>query len=287
MFRRDRHGSELTPDYLDRAPPDPRSLAQAYDETSFWSAQFGALLFRHLRLDGARRILDVGCGTGFPALELAFVCGAGTRVVGVDLWKEGLHRAASKVALHGIRSLTLAAADGSALPFRTGSFDLLVSNLGVNNFADRERTVAECARVIRPWGRLVLTTNVQGHLADVYRAFRAVLREQHAVDALERLAEEEHHRVTEAELTTLLARCGMRVRTAVRDAMTLRFRDGSAFLRHPLATWFLERWKLVVESPRRAAVFTALEARLNALARSNRELRLPVPMLYLDAVRDA
>jgi ubiquinone/menaquinone biosynthesis C-methylase UbiE len=44
----------------------PSRLADIYDETSFWSARFGALLFDRLEIHRGIRGLDVGCGTGFP-----------------------------------------------------------------------------------------------------------------------------------------------------------------------------------------------------------------------------
>ncbi len=42
----------------------PSRLAEIYDETSFWSARFGTLLFDHLEIHRGIRGLDVGCGTG-------------------------------------------------------------------------------------------------------------------------------------------------------------------------------------------------------------------------------
>jgi precorrin-6B methylase 2 len=43
----------------------------AYDELPLWSAMFGLLMLRHLELRRDMRVPDVGCGTGFPLLELA------------------------------------------------------------------------------------------------------------------------------------------------------------------------------------------------------------------------
>jgi arsenite methyltransferase len=41
-----------------------------YDEAPLWSAMFGLLLLQHVPLKQAITALDVGCGTGFPLLEL-------------------------------------------------------------------------------------------------------------------------------------------------------------------------------------------------------------------------
>src|SRR6185503_17961936 len=48
----------------------PQILA-AYDELPLWSAMFGLLLLEEAPLANVGRALDVGCGTGFPLVELA------------------------------------------------------------------------------------------------------------------------------------------------------------------------------------------------------------------------
>ena len=90
-------------------PPRP---AEIYDETSFWSARFGALLFDHLEIRRGIRGLDVGCGTGFPLIELAHLHGPSSHFTGIDVWADALERARAKLQLHG---LTNAAADTGAL----------------------------------------------------------------------------------------------------------------------------------------------------------------------------
>ena len=54
-------------DYLEGTTDlsDPR-VVSVFDEGSFWSSQFGALLLRNLALEPGLEVLDVGCGTGFP-----------------------------------------------------------------------------------------------------------------------------------------------------------------------------------------------------------------------------
>jgi ubiquinone/menaquinone biosynthesis C-methylase UbiE len=50
-----------------------------------------------------------------------------------------------------------------------------VSNLGVNNFDNAEPVLRECQRVLRPTGRLLISTNLVGHMAEFYDAYRHVL----------------------------------------------------------------------------------------------------------------
>ena len=71
------------------------AMVAAYDELPLWSAMFGLLLLEHVPLANVRHALDVGCGTGFPLIELAERLGPGAIVHGIDPWKAGLARGAA------------------------------------------------------------------------------------------------------------------------------------------------------------------------------------------------
>jgi ubiquinone/menaquinone biosynthesis C-methylase UbiE len=273
-------------DYLNRSTEygDP-AVASALDELSLWSARFGTVLLNHLELRPNLDVLDLGCGTGFPLFELAHVLGPTCRLTGVDLWGEGLDRAAAKARVHQLANVLLVRADGARLPLADGRFDLIVSNLGVNNFADPAAALAECRRVARPGARLALTTNLRGCLAEGYAAFRTTLTALGFSRHLDRLRANEDHRTTRTDLTALVAAAGFRVTRVMEDAFTLRYLDGSALLRHSLTRFgFLDGWRRVVDPAEETTVFAALEARLNEEARAAGELRMTVPRLYLEAV---
>ena len=127
-----------------------------FDELPLWSSLAGQLLLEHVPLT-ARRALDLGCGAGFPLLELAERLGPGAQVVGLDPWRLALRRALQKRETWRVPQAAMAAGDGARLPFRDSAFELVVSNLGVNNFADPDAVFAECGRALRPGGSFVLT----------------------------------------------------------------------------------------------------------------------------------
>ena len=112
-------------------------------------------------------VLDVACGTGNAALRAA---AAGGRVVALDLTPELL--AAGRAAAEAAgASLDWTEGDAEALPFPDGSYDVVLSVLGVM-FAPRHRVAArELARMLRPDGRLaVCSWAVDSPLAGVFRA---------------------------------------------------------------------------------------------------------------------
>ncbi|HEU4562513.1 MAG TPA: class I SAM-dependent methyltransferase [Longimicrobium sp.] len=272
-------------DYLERQI-GMDEIADAFGEAQFWGSRFGALLLDNLPLAPDATVLDLGCATGFPLFELAHVLGPGCRAVGADVWVRALEAAERKRRIYRLPNVALAGADGAALPFRGGSFGVVVSNLGVNNFADPDGVLAECVRVLRPGGVLALTTNLAGHMREVYEILRAVAEEAGDAAAAERLAADEARRGTEGAVTARVLRAGLRVRQTVRDTFILRYANGGALLRHWLTRiGFLPAWRTALGTDRERELLAEAERRLDALAAREGELRATVPMLYLEAER--
>jgi len=89
------------------------------------------------------RILDVACGSGYGTAMLG--------AVGVDVSLEALRYARRHPAPY-------VAADAARLPFADAAFDAVVSFETIEHLADPDRFVAECARVLKPGGRLLVST---------------------------------------------------------------------------------------------------------------------------------
>ena len=98
------------------------------------------------------RILDVATGTGWTARLLAQ---AGAQVTAVDI-ADTLLEAARKLSPH--LPIKYQHADAEALPFDDASFDALTSTYGVMFAGDQQTAAKELARVLKPGGRMVLTT---------------------------------------------------------------------------------------------------------------------------------
>jgi len=105
--------------------------------------------------DGARlRVLDVGCGSGAPACELAQ--GFGVEVVGITTSSVGVSTARRRAAALGLDGVTFEERDGTDNLFPDESFDRVWVLESSHLMRDREALIAESARVLRPGGRLVL-----------------------------------------------------------------------------------------------------------------------------------
>jgi SAM-dependent methyltransferase len=190
------------------------------------------------------------------------------------------------MATWDIRDVALVDGDATAMPFNDCVFDLIVSNLGINNFADPQAALAECARVARRGASIALATNLQGHMQEFYDVFAEVLRPFDHPLLLKELQAHIAHRTTVEAICAMLARAGLRVAQVHREAFTMRFLDGTALLGHAfIRVAFLDGWRSVVPPELAGQVFARLEERLNCLAAARGELALTIPLAYVAAVK--
>jgi SAM-dependent methyltransferase len=178
------------------------------------------------------------------------------------------------------------ASDASELDLPDASVDLIVSNLGFNNFENREAVLRTCFRVSKPGAPLLLTTNLVGHMAELYDLFRATLEETGRADLLPALQAHIDHRATVPSLVQFLQEGKFEVQDVFTESFRMRFADGTSLLRHHFVRrGFMRGWKAVVPPEALESVFAALERNLNALAGRRGELSLTVPMACIQARR--
>jgi len=283
-----RSGKQTYMTFLDKNfPLENPDTVLLFEELSLWSAYFGKLLLDHVPLRKGMSVLDVGCGAGFPLFELAQRLDTTAQLTGIDTWEAAIARANwKKEQLLLLPSIEVLLGDAAKMPFPDKSFDLITCNLGINNFDDPAAAVRECHRVLKRDGRLCLTTNLEGHFMEFYSVFEATLRELGLDELLPKLKDQAQHRGTDETVRDLLEDARFSVLKIVRDKFQLRYVNGTALFHHLLTIiGFLPGWRNVVPAEAEAQVFAHLEKKLNEQADWDGELKMTVPMLYVEAVR--
>jgi ubiquinone/menaquinone biosynthesis C-methylase UbiE len=124
---------------------------------------------RHLDAARGRRVLDVGSAWGFHVMALEK---QGFRVTGIDIVPDQF-AVGKRIAGHNEVAFDVAGADVAALPFPDATFDhvTLVETFEHIYDDDRPRALAECRRVLRPGGRLLLSTPNHASLVERFKRF--------------------------------------------------------------------------------------------------------------------
>jgi len=261
-------------------------ITNTCDELPLWSSSFGLLLLDNFPIGEYSNYLDIGCATGFPLIEIAQRLGNKCTSVGMDPWAEAVKRTATKIKTLKLENISVLEGDASIVPFPNQHFDLITSNLGINNFECPAKVVSECHRVLKQNGSLCLTTNLTGTFTEFYEVYRETLYELGFEKYLAHFNEHVNHRGTEISVTELLEAHDFKIKNSIRSTYNMHFLNGSAFLNHSFIIMaFLGSWKNMFDERDKQIFFETFEKNLNALSRSRGELKLTVPMLYLECVK--
>ncbi len=147
------------------------NISVLFNDLPLWSAPFGLKLLDQIRFKSNAKILDIGCGLGFPAIEIAMRFGNDTMVYGIDPWKEGLLCAREKAYLLKLENVKFLKQYAENLSFENDFFDIIVSNNGINNVQSLDMTLLECARVAKQGAQFVFALYTNEVLKEFYPVF--------------------------------------------------------------------------------------------------------------------
>jgi SAM-dependent methyltransferase len=166
------------------------ALQAQIDAANAYEALFVPALFRQwaprvvdaAQIQPGQRVLDVACGTGILAREVASRTGPTGSVAGVDP-SPGMLAVAKRLA----PAVEWRQGAAESLPFPDQSFDAVVSQFGLMFFTDCRQAVREMLRVLRPGGRLAVAVwdsldNIPAYASEV--ALLERVAGQRAADAL-------------------------------------------------------------------------------------------------------
>jgi ubiquinone/menaquinone biosynthesis C-methylase UbiE len=224
-------------------------LAKVYDAEilPIWARRFGRLLLRDLALPPKAMVLDVGCGTGYPALEILRRMDAEGRIIAIDQSSPMLDEARVKAGrLSGKRIFFRSEAATPKLTFADDVYDLVVCNAGLDEMDDPEGAIRDFVRVAKPGGRVAVTMPLAGTFNEFYDLFREVLHKLDRGDALDRLEEYLAKQPPLEQLEAWLEDAGLVDLKTEYDTFTLLFKSSREFFFAPLIEYGpLAEWKAI------------------------------------------
>ncbi len=222
-------------------------LISVIDELPLWSAPFGLKLLDIVKLKPGMNVLDIGCGLGFPLIELAARLGNSCRLYGIDPWQRALERVRLKMKVYDIKNVEAVHGYAENMPFENDFFDLIVSNNGINNVNDMNQTLKECYRVCKLGAQMTITLNLEKTMIEFYDVFQETLAENNLHDEIKKMKEHIYSkRKPLVEIKSLLEDIGFSIKNIFHDSFRLRFVDGTTMLNHYLIRyWFMDGCKKV------------------------------------------
>jgi len=262
----------------------PPEIADVVDELPFWSAPFGLKMLDLVKYRISITALDLGCGTGFPLIELAFRLGPTSRIFGLDPWSEALEKVKRKLQFHHMNNVELVQAQAESIPLPDQSVDLIISNNGINNVSDLTKCLSECRRILKSEGQFLFSVNLEGTMKEFYNVFSDVLKDMGLHECV--VAMKRHIRDKRRPLDELLRSvqtAGFTVISSVNDHFCYHFSNGTAMLSHSLIrNFFLPEWKALLPSVNASGIIAQVEKKMNVLAEKGNGFHLTIPFAVVD-----
>ena len=259
-----------------------KAVVNIFDEASLWAAPFGRLLLENIPMKAQSTVLDVGFGLGFPLIELSQRFGPDSQIYGIDMWEEGILRAKEKIRVLGIQNIEIFVQDAQTIPLQDEQVDLVCSNLGLNNFAAKEKVLQEVHRVLKTGGHLCIATNPVGTFAELFDLFGATLQELKWTDQYDKWQDYLDHRGTEEQIISELSETGLQLKEIVRDTTNMRFVHPAAFFEHGLIrVGFLESLEQFATPENRSMFFEKVTQKIAQVIKAKGEFKVSIPMLYV------
>jgi ubiquinone/menaquinone biosynthesis C-methylase UbiE len=149
----------ITDDAQTKAAAAYNAAADSYDDplNSFWP-RFGRKTIERLDLRTGENVLDVCCGSGASAIPAAEKVGVDGSVLGVDLAENLLALARAKARHLALHNIEFRVGDMLDLRLPESHFDAVVCVFGIFFVPDMAAAVRALWRLVRPGGRLAITT---------------------------------------------------------------------------------------------------------------------------------
>lgn len=256
-----------------------KNFVDAIDEVAVWSAPFGFTLLNTIKMKRGIKALDIGCGTGFPLIELATRLDSESRIYGLDPWDKAVERVKEKIELYEIKNAEVISGAAEDLPFEDNFFDLIVSNNGINNVQHLNKTFTECYRALKPGGQFVFTFNLPETFIEFYKIFEETLNDLGLLNEIQKMQGHIFEKRKPVDfMKNIVEENKFNISEIKHDNFMYRFSSGTSLLYYPMIRFhFLPVWIEILPAQRVEEIFNLIENKLNTISAEQGELVMTVP----------
>ena len=263
---------------LDWQSPDVVSI---YDDVSLWSAPFAQLLLENVPMGSDWKVLDIGFGTGFPLIELAQRFGKNSQFVGVDIWTTAIAKTRRRIEILELDNVEIIEESIHNTNLPKGAFELVCSNLGVNNFGGRIELFKKVVNCLKPGGHFCITTNDQRTFQELYPLFEHVFREL-GIDG-QALHDYIYSRPDITPLIKEIENVDLKLTRHLEGKSSIRFSSGEALFNHGFfRIAFVPSWKQLFPEKQWQRTLSLMQKLINQEIKAKGEFALSLPTHYLE-----
>ncbi len=260
------------------------NIISSLDELPFWSALFGNELLSQIQLKKDLKVLDIGCGTGFPIIQLAQMLGESATCYGIDISESAAERAIFKIKNQEIKNIQILNASAESIPFADNTFDLIISNNGLNNVNNFEIAMAEIKRIAKKDCQLVFSMNTKRTFSLFYNYLKEVLTEFNLENQI-RIVDQhiKEKRPSVEKIKKIIYSTGFQLHNIIYSEFFLRYSDGTSFLNSFFIKYaFMPSWIKILPDEKSKAILKEVENKLNLYSSKEGELKMEVPFVVFN-----
>ncbi len=240
-----------------------KELAYLYDLyiMPVWRDCFDRFFNEKCGLPKSGQVLDVHCGTGGHAIEMAKMLSNKGSVIAIDESKECINLANAKTSIAKVDNITFSAMSTNQLAFPDNSFDLIITDVSLLLSDKLAKELPELVRVAKPKARLVVYFASQGSFDEFFSIFWEALYYSNLSEELQLPLEELINECTAPIINEkLLQTAGLKNINSYINKEVFTYKKAEDFFVSPLMEdIFLKKWLSIVPSDKLEAVCKSLE----------------------------